>query len=147
LKEIAVDTLFEPARAARFLRTLRVATGVAVAREDLRGRSAAAPTASFQALAAKTGAWRFPDEGMLSGDGLLLAKRLRAADGAGALVLQAQGASGVATYAGRRGRVSAGEAIVGEATFDRFGALSLALAAEAFDDAELAALEVELIEP
>jgi hypothetical protein len=143
-----VDPLFEPRQAARFLRTLRVATGVAVAQDDLRrGRAAFAPAARFQALAAKTGAWRFPDEGLMSGDGLLLAKRLREADGAGALALQAQGAAGVATYAGRSARVSAGDNVVGEATFDRFGALSLALTADEFDDAELAALEVELIEP
>src|SRR6185437_601124 len=136
LKEIAVDTQFEPRQAARFLRTLRVATGVAVAREALRrGRSAAAPASSFQALAAKTGAWRFPEQG------------LRAADGSGALVLQAQGAAGVVTYAGRQARVSAGETFVAEGMFDRFGALRLTLSAHEVDDAELAGLEVELLEP
>ena len=138
-----MDPQFEARQAARFLRTLRVATGVAVAREDMRrSRPALAPTASFQALAAKTGAWRFPDEGLMSGDGLLLARRV----GADALVLQAQGAAGVATYAGRSARVSAGATSVGEAAFDRFGALTLALA-DAFDDVELATLEVELIAP
>jgi hypothetical protein len=141
-----VDTPFEPRQAARFLRTLRVATGVAAAREDLRRGRTAAPGSSFLALAAKTGAWRFPDEGLTSGDGLLLARRLRAADGADALVLQAQGAAGVAAYAGRGARVIAGGSLVGEATFDRFGALTLALT-DAVDDAELAALEVELIAP
>lgn len=143
-----MDTQFEPRQAARFLRTLRVATGVAVAREALRrGRSAAAPASSFQALAAKTGAWRFPEQGLLSADSLLSAKRLRAADGSGALVLQAQGAAGVVTYAGRQARVSAGETFVAEGVFDRFGALRLTLSAHEVDDAELAGLEVELLEP
>ena len=54
--------------------------------------------------------------------------------------------AGVATYARRGARVIAGATSVGEATFDRFGALTLALAG-AFDYAELAALEVELIAP
>lgn len=139
---------FEPRQAARFLRTLRVATGVAVSREDLRrGRTAAAPASSFLALAAKTGEWRFPEEGLLSGDGLLLARRVREADGSGALVLQAQGAAGVVTYAGRRARVRAGESLVAEGAFDRVGALRLSLAADEIEDAELAGLEVELIEP
>lgn len=143
-----MDTHFEPRQAARFLRTLRVATGVAVAGEELRrGRASAAPASSFHALAAKTGAWRFPEEGLLSGDGLLLARRAREADGAGALVLQAQGAAGVATYAGRKVRVRAGEAFVAEGAFDRFGALRLALAADEIDDADLASLEVELSAP
>lgn len=141
-----MDSLFEPRQAARFLRTLRVATGVALAREDLR-RGGAAPAARFQALAAKTGAWRFPDEGLLSADGLLLATRTRTADGAGTLTLQAQGAAGLSVYGGRAARVGAGEGYIGEGEFDRFGALRLDLTADAIDDAELAGLEVELIAP
>lgn len=143
-----METRFEPRDAARFLRTLRVATGVAVAREDLRrGRSAAAPAATFLALAAKTGDWRFPDEGLISGDGLLLARLVRESDGSGALVLQAQGAAGVSAYAGRPARARAGEAWFAEGAFDRFGMARLAFAAGEFDDAELARIEVELIEP
>jgi hypothetical protein len=142
-----VDTHFEPRQAARFLRTLRVATGVAAAREDMRRGRSAVPASSFLALAAKTGAWRFPDAGLLSGDGLLLARREREADGASALVLQAQGAAGVATYAGRIARVRAGEAFVAEGAFDRFGALRIPLAADEIEDAELAGIEVEFIEP
>src|ERR1700761_6274596 len=98
-----METVFEARQAARFLRTLRVATAVAISQDEIRrGRGRAAPAASFLALAAKTvGPWRFPEEGLLSADGLLLAKRDREADGAGALVLQAQGAVGVSTFAGR----------------------------------------------
>ena len=143
-----MDNHFEPRQAARFLRTLRVATGVAVAREELlRGRGNAAPASSFRALAAKTGAWRFPEEGLLSADGLLLARRVREADGSGALVLQAQGAAGVAAYAGRKARARAGESFSAEGVFDRFGAWRLTLAADEIDDGELAGLEVELAEP
>ena len=56
-----METPFEYRQAARFLRTLRVATGAATSLEDIRrGRSRSAPAATFLALAAKTaGAWRF----------------------------------------------------------------------------------------
>lgn len=139
-----METKFELTEAARFLRTLRVATGVAVAADELK-RVRAAPTASFLALAAKSGEWRFPAEGLLSGDGLLLARRTREADG-GALLLQAQGAVGVTTYAGREARVVVGEAWSAQGVFDRFGALRLALGAQELDDAALAKFDVELLD-
>ncbi len=136
---------FEPKEAARFLRTLRVATGVATSLEDIRrGRGRGGATTSFLALAAKTGAWRFPEEGVLSGDGLLLAKRVRESDGATVLVLQAQGAVGVSSFAGRAARARIGEAWSGDGEFDRFGALRLALDADEVDDSDLARIEVEL---
>ena len=138
-----MEAKFDPREAARFLRTLRVATGLATSLEDIRrghGRS----TTTFLALAAKTGAWRFPEEGVLSSDGLLIAKRVRDADGSVSLVLQAQGAVGVSTYAGRPARASIGEAWTGEGRFDRFGALPLALDADEVDDSDLARIEIEL---
>jgi hypothetical protein len=142
-----VATRFEPREAARFLRTLRVATGVAVAADDIRrGRGAARPTVTFLALAAKTGVWRFPEEGVLSGDGLLLAKRRREADGTGALVLQAQGAVGVSTFAGRPARARIGAAWEAEGAFDRFGALHLPLDADEVDDSDLARITVEFLD-
>jgi hypothetical protein len=143
-----MDTRFEPLQAARFLRTLRVATGVAISQEEIRrGRGRATPAASFLALAAKTvGPWRFPDEGVLSADGLLLAKRVRETEGAGALVLQAQGAVGVSTFAGRPAAVRAGEAWIAEGAFDRFGAMRLPLVESELDDAELARFEVEFLD-
>jgi hypothetical protein len=135
---------FEPREAARFLRTLQVATGVATSLEDIRrNRGRAGSGTTFLALAAKTGVWRFPEEGVLSGDGLLIAKRVREADGV-ALVLQAQGAVGVSTYAGRPARARIGEAWSGEGTFDRVGALRLALDADEVDDSDLARIEIEL---
>jgi hypothetical protein len=135
---------FEPLEAARFLRTLRVATGVATSLEDIRrNRGRAGSGTSFLALAAKTGQWRFPEEGVLSGDGLLIAKRVRDSDGV-ALVLQAQGAAGMSTYAGRPAIARIGLAWSGEGVFDRFGALRLALDADEVDDSDLARIEIEL---
>jgi hypothetical protein len=139
-----VQARFEPREAARFLRTLRVATGVATSLEDIRRNRGRGGSTTFVALAAKTGAWRFPEEGVLSGDGLLIAKRVREADGAVALVLQAQGAVGVQSYAGRPARARIGEAWTGEGEFDRFGALRLSLDADEVDDSDLARIEVEL---
>ena len=140
-----METKFEGKEAARFLRTLRVVTGVAVSAQEMR-RVREAPAATFLALAAKTGEWRFPSEGLLSGDGLLLAKRVREADGSGALVLQAQGAAGVTAYAGRVARVVVGDAWSGQGAFDRFGALWLPLAAQDLDDSALARFNVELLD-
>jgi hypothetical protein len=142
-----VETKFDPQEAARFLRTLRVAAGVAVAQEEMRRAGArSAPAATFLALAAKTGVWRFPEEGVLSSDGLLLAKRVREADGSGALVLQAQGAAAVSTYAGRRARARIGAAWEADGAFDRFGALRLGLDADEVDDSDLARIEVEFVD-
>ena len=136
---------FEPRDAQRFLNTLRVTTGVAVALHDLAAnRGASRPAATFLALAAKTGAWRFPEEGVLSGDGLLLARRVREPNGAVALVLQAQGAAGLSAYAGRSARARIGEAWAQDGAFDRFGALRLDLDADEVDDSDLARIEVEL---
>lgn len=137
-----METKFEPKLAAQFLRTLRVATGVAVSLEDVRRRSA--PSASFLALAAKIGEWRFPSEGLLSGDGLLLATRL--ADDGGALLLQAQGAAGVTAYAGRRAQAVVGDKWSAQGAFDRFGAMRLPLGGQELDDAALARFDVELLE-
>jgi hypothetical protein len=134
-----VETHFEPRQAARFLRLLRVATGVAIAADDLRKGARAAP-ATFLALAAKTGAWRFPEEGLVSGDGLLSLKLTP-----GALLLQAQGAAGLSVYAGRTAQVRIGERWSGECVFDRFGAARAAFAEGDFDEADLAGVEVELI--
>src|SRR4051794_14390053 len=144
--EFGMQTKFEPAGAARFLRTLRVTTGVAVALEDSRRRTWT-PAAPFVALAARSvDGWRFPAEGMLSGDGLLLATYERQGGGAGALVLQAQGGAGVTAYAGQAARVRVGDIWTAEGAFDRFGALRLPLRAGELEDAELARFEVELVD-
>ncbi len=82
----------------------------------------------------------------MSADGLLLAKRTREADGSGALVLQAQGAVGVSTFAGRPAAVRVGEAWFAEGAFDRFGAMRLPLVESELEDTELARFEVEFLD-
>ncbi len=141
-----MDTKFELKEATRFLRTLRVATGVAVSLEEAKRNRLGVTGSSFLALAAKTGEWRFPAEGLLSNDGLLLASQAREADGSGALTLQAQGAAGVMTYAGRTARVLVGDAWSAVGAFDRFGALPLALATAEVGDSALARFDVELLD-
>src|SRR5471032_524442 len=91
-EEINMTTQFNQRDVARFVQTLRVATYTSLAQDDLRrGRGVRRPAAAFQALAAKgPGEWRFPDSGLMSSDGLILAKLSRA-EGAHAMVLQAQG--------------------------------------------------------
>jgi hypothetical protein len=144
--EFGMQTKFETLGAARFLRTLRVTTGVAVALEDARRRTWT-PAATFMALAARgVDGWRFPTEGMLSGDGLLLATCERQGDGSGALVLQAQGGAGVTAYAGQAARVRVGDNWTSEGAFDRFGALRVSLRAGELSDTELARFEVELVD-
>ena len=142
-----METIFEPRQAGRFLRTLRVATGLAISLEDIRRGRSGSPAASFLALAAKTGdAWRFPDEGLLSADGLLLARRIREADGSRTLALQAQGAVGVSTFAGRAALVRVGPSFVAEGAFDRMGALRVFLPADEPSDEELARFDVEFLD-
>lgn len=92
---------FTQAQTARLLRTLRVATQTALAEYALGGRAAARSRVTFMALAAKgPGDWRFPAAGLLSADGLVLAKLVSEADGA-ILELQAQGVVGLSLYANR----------------------------------------------
>ena len=90
-----MTTQFNERDAARFLRTLRVATYTALAQDDLqRGRGLGRPGAAFQALAAKgPGEWRFPDAGLMSSDGLVLAKLSRQPEGA-----HVDGAAGAGPY-------------------------------------------------
>ena len=142
-----METKFEPKEAARFLRTLRVTTGVAVALEDIRRNPARGrPGRELPGAGRENRRLALPRGGRALSDGLLIAKRQRTPDGAGALVLQAQGAAGVSTYAGRRARARIGEAWAAEATFDRFGALHLALDADEVDDSDLARIEVEFLD-
>ena len=107
-----MNPTFDRRQAARFLRTLRVATQTAIAHNDLRGgRDRARTLSSFAALAAKgPGEWRFPAAGLLSGDGLVLARLLHESDDAKVLALQAQGVAGLSAYAQRGVRVRLGEA-------------------------------------
>ncbi len=143
-----MNRTFDPREAARFLRTLRVATRTALALDDLqRGHSRARLVSSFTALAAKgTGEWRFPAAGLLSADGLVLAQLLHQGEETKVLALQAQGVAGLATYALRGARLRLGETLQVEGVFDRDGALHIVLD-KALSEADLSRLEIELLDP
>lgn len=109
----------------RFLRTVRVTTRTALAEYELtEGRAALAAPVRFEPLAARAaGDWRFPEAGVASSDGLLLAHVERDATGRPrALVLQAQGSTGLASYASRRMQIGFGPLAPRlAAAFDRDG--------------------------
>ena len=134
-----------PSETTRFLRTLRVATATAIARHDLLQGVRDRPAATkFLALAAKgRDDWRFPAEGLLSGDGLVLASLVDEPAGSSALVLQALGAAGLMRYADlpivltlRSGQKFAG-------AFNRDGAFRLELGDKALGEVDLAGFEIE----
>ncbi len=134
--------------AARFLQTLRVTTGTALAEHDLRrGRGAGRPAAAFQALAAKgPGAWRFPESGRMSSDGLVLARLSRQAGGARRLELQAQGVAGLSVYVNRAARVRFGSHPVADGVFDRDGRLHLVFEEAALSEVDLSSFELLLLD-
>ena len=136
----------DPRAAARFLRTLRVVAQTAIAVEDMRRGRAAPARVPFLALAAKgTEGWRFPAAGLTSADGLVIARLLHEAEDAKVLALQAQGAAGLAAYAGRAARVWLGEASALEGVFDRDGRLHVVLDAKVLAVSDLSRLTVELM--
>ncbi|THD47284.1 MAG: hypothetical protein E7774_05365 [Bradyrhizobium sp.] len=143
-----MNPTLDPRDAARFLRTLRVATQTTIAREEMRdGRTRARPLSSFAALAAKgLTEWRFPAAGLTSGDGLVLARLLHESDGAKVLTLQAQGAAGLSAYAQKAVRVRLGETLAIDGVFDRDGALHIVLDQDAQTRADFAALQIELLD-
>jgi hypothetical protein len=148
LKEIFMTAQFNERDAARFLRTLRVATYTALAQDDLqRGRGLARPGATFQALAAKgPGEWRFPAAGLMSSDGLVLAKLSRQPEGAHVMELQAQGLIGLQNYANRAARVRFGEGLSADGMFDRDGRLHLVFEDAAIVEADLSAFELQFLD-
>ena len=143
-----MTTQFNQREAARFLRTLRVTTQTALAQDALqRGRSLGRPTTAFQALAAKgPGEWRFPDAGLMSSDGLVLAKLSREPGGAHVMELQAQGLVGLSAYANRAARVRFGSSLAADGVFDRDGRLHLVFKDAAISDADLSAFELQLLD-
>ena len=129
----------------RFLRMLRIATQSALARYELvsdgRERRSAA---TFLALAAKgADAWRFPVEGLLSADGLVLATVIRDGATASALVFQAQGAVGLSSYMELevRLRLNSGREVAG--AFDRDGRLFVPLDSSEIDESDLVGFVIE----
>jgi hypothetical protein len=129
---------------ARFLRTLRVATASAIARHDLvQGARSHPATTRFLALAAKgRDDWRFPADGLLSGDGLVRASLVDEPGGSRALVLQALGAAGLMRYADLAIvlRLRSGQKFAG--AFNRDGAFRLALNDNALGEVDLAGFEI-----
>ena len=132
-----------PTDIARFLRTLRVSTQTALALDDLtRGHGQSRSTTTFSALAAESAeGWHFPSDGLMSADGLLLARV--AAD---SLELQAQGAAGLSTYADRSVRVRLASGREAEGVFDRDGRLEVIPEGAAVSEADLAEFEVEILD-
>jgi hypothetical protein len=129
--------------AARFLRTLRVATATTLAAADLAGALRSRSTTSFLALAAKgVEDWRFPVDGLFSADGLVRATLVKETN-AQTLVLQALGAAGLTRYAGVSAQVTLSSGVELAGAFDRDGALRLPLQAE-IAEADLAGFEIEL---
>lgn len=138
-----MTTTTNPTHIARFLRTLRVATQTALALDDLtRGHGQSRSATTFSALAAESvEGWRFPSEGLMSADGLLLARL-----SADVLNLQAQGAAGLATYADRRVRVRLASGRQVEGVFDRDGRLEVIPEGGAVSEADLPEFEVEMLD-
>jgi len=133
-----MNSTFDSRDAARFLRTLRVTTQTAIALNDLdRAGERARPVSTFAALAAKgPDEWRFPAAGILSGDGLVLARLEHEGDEAKVLTLQAQGVVGLSAYAQRGVRVRLGDAMQIEGMFDRDGGLHVGLDGDALTRAD-----------
>jgi hypothetical protein len=142
---------FTQAQTARFLRSLRVATQTALAEYALAGgRSASRPRVTFLALAAKgPDDWRFPAAGLLSADGLVLARLASEAPAAApartTLELQAQGVVGLSLYANRRARVTFIDGQTADGAFDRDGRMLLRLEAP-INESDLSAFQLELLD-
>jgi hypothetical protein len=143
-----MTTQFNPNEAARFLRTLRVTTYTALAQDDVqRGRGLRRPAAAFHALAAKgPGEWRFPEAGLMSSDGLVLAKLTRQSEGAHVMELQAQGLVGLKAYANRAARVHIGSHLSADGVFDRDGRLHLVFEEAAIAEVDLSTFELQLLD-
>ena len=139
---------FTEAQAARFLRTLRVATQTALAQYALSGgRAVGRPRLSFMALAAKgPGDWRFPASGLLSADGLVLATFVSESETASVLELQAQGVVGLSLYANRSARVTLAGGRTAEGAFDRDGRMRLGFAGAEVNEADFSTFELELLD-
>jgi hypothetical protein len=139
---------FSGRNATRFLRALRVATGTALAEHDLRRECGVGrPAVAFQALAAKSpGEWRFPETGLMSADGLVMAKVSQQASGAHMLELQAQGMVGLSAYANRAARVRFDAHLAADGVFDRDGRLQLMFEDAALSEVRLSAFALLLLD-
>ena len=140
-----MDQTFNPDTVRRFLRTLRVATGTALAEHDLAHRRGfAGATATFHALAAKgTGEWRFPDGGVMSSDGLVRARLVRDDIGKPLVIeFQAQGSAGLLSFAERSIEADFGAGRLLGGRFDRDGRLMLRFEDTVLGEGDLATFEL-----
>lgn len=137
---------FDELTLRRFQRTMRVALNTALAEYNVTGRRSASGSAIvFRALAAKgPGAFRFPQKGISSSDGLLLATVERGQyEEVVSLRIQAQGSVGLTTFAGRQAEVEIGfDKQSGR--FGRDGGLEIALSGPV-DEQALASFDLRLV--
>jgi len=139
---------FDSKDTLRYLHSLRVATGTALARHDLAQNAATSGQTQFLALAAKgLEDFQFPEAGLVSFDGLLRAKLAHEADGGATLTLQALGAAGLRAHAQRRTRLSIGDGLTLESAFDRNGTLTIGLTPEEIEEADLSRFTVATVGP
>ena len=132
----------------RYIQSLRVATGTALARHDLAQHAVTSSQTQFLALAAKgIEDFQFPEAGLVSFDGLLRANVTHEADGGATLTLQALGAAGLRAHAQRRTRLSIGDGLTLESAFDRNGTLTIGLTPEEVKEADLSRFSVATIGP
>jgi len=137
---------FERKDTLRYLHSLRVATGTALARHDLSQNASVSGQTHFLALAAKgLQDFQFPEAGLVSFDGLLRANLSVEADGGATLTLQALGAAGLRAHAQRRTRLSIGAGLELESAFDRNGTLMIGLTPEEVAEADLSRFSVATI--
>ncbi len=130
----------------RYLHSLRVATGTALARHDLSRDASVSGQTHFLALAAKgLQDFQFPEGGLVSFDGLLRAKLSVEADGGATLTIQALGGAGLRAHAQRRTCLSIGDGLTLESTFDQNGTLTIGLTPEEVGEADLSRFSVATI--
>jgi|tagenome__1003787_1003787.scaffolds.fasta_scaffold19754649_1 hypothetical protein len=137
----------DPQTIKRFLHTLRIATTAAVAEYDLNAGDAVPSSGTrFLALAAKTElSWQFPAAGLVSSDGLLVATLRKLVGGkAIGMDLQAVGAIGLETFAGRSVTLRIGGTRLWPAVFDRDGRAAIVFGEPDVAEEDCAAFEVEL---
>jgi hypothetical protein len=134
----------------RFTRTIRVKANTALAEHQLRNISSRQlrSSANFIALAARAdGDWRFPEDGLMDDEGLLIAQVKRSDAGhIEILVLQAQGAAGLDFYQDCDARVTTTDGVIDkQVSFDQNGTAILLLEAEMIEESIFADLKVVIL--
>lgn len=134
----------------RFTRTIRVKANTALAEHQLRNISGRQlrSSANFIALAAKAdGDWRFPEDGLMDDEGLLVARVKRSDAGRiELLILQAQGAAGLELYQDCDAHITTTDCIIdNQVSFDQHGTAILPLETETIAESIFADLKVVIL--